>query len=128
MPGWLIIALVLLVLVALAVGGAIAQRRRMEATRAGFESHLDRANVDLASAHAADKGWDPEALERAVRDALAAERPELTVTALTLVQVVDRPGMEDDEARYRVQARDHGELLVTMLRHGGGWVAQRIEG
>ena len=127
MSAWMIIGLVLLILVALAVGGAIAQRRRMEETRAGFESHLDRANLDLASAHAEDKGWDPQALEQAVRAALAAERPDLTVTALTLVQVVDRPGIGDDEARYRVSAQDRGELLVTMVRRGDGWMAQRIE-
>ncbi len=82
MSGWLIVGLVLLLLIALAVGGAIAQRRRMEADQGGFETHLDRANVDLASAHAEDKGWDPEALERAVRDALAAEHPDLVVTTL----------------------------------------------
>lgn len=128
MSGWLIIGLALLVLVGLAVGGAIAQRRRMEASRSGFESHLDRANVDLASAHAEDKGWDPGTLERAARGALDAQHPELTVTALTLVQVVDRPGMEDDEARYRARVDGRGDLLVTMLRHDGGWVAQRIEG
>ena len=128
MSGWLIVGLVLLVLVTLAVGGAVAQRRRMEANRAGFESHLDRANVDLASAHAEDKGWDPETLEGAVRASLADAHPEVTVSALTLVQVVDRPGMEEDEARYRVQAEGRGELLVTMVRRGDGWVAQRIEG
>ena len=128
MSGWLIIGLVLLVLLALAIGGAIAQKRRMEANRAGFEQHLDRANLDLASAHAEDKGWDPETLERAVRSALAGQHPELAVTALTLVQVVDRPGMEDDEARYRARVEGRGELLVTMSRHDGGWVAQRIEG
>ncbi|CAA9518064.1 MAG: hypothetical protein AVDCRST_MAG69-2892 [uncultured Solirubrobacteraceae bacterium] len=127
MSAWMIIGLVLLILVALAVGGAIAQRRRMEETRAGFEAHLDRANLDLASAHAKDKGWDPQALEQAVRAALAAERPDLTVTTLTLVQVVDRPGMGDDEAHYRVGAQDRGELLVTMVRRGDGWMAQRIE-
>jgi len=126
--GWLIVGLGLLLLIALAVGGAIAQRRRMEADQGGFETHLDRANVDLASAHAEDKGWDPATLEQAVRSALHDQDPAVTVSALTLVQVVDRPGMEDDEARYRARVEGHGELLVTMLRRDGGWVAQRIEG
>lgn len=128
MSGELIIGLVLLVVVALAVGGAIAQKRRMEADRAGFGSHLDQANLDLASAHAEDKGWDPETLEAAALAALDARHPGAKVSALTLAQVVDRPGMEDDEARYRARVDGHGELLVTMLRRDGGWVAQRFEG
>ena len=127
MSGWVIVAVVVAILVFLAVGGAIAARRRMEASSAGFEDHLQRANVDLATAHAADRGWDPVALERAAGAALRERHPELGAVELTLVEVVDRPGIEEDVARYRAQAPDAGEVLVTMVRRGGIWAADTIE-
>ncbi len=128
MSGWVVIAIVLAVLVILAVGGAIAARRRMKATEAGFSNHLERANVDLATAHAADRGWDPDALASAARAAVGERHPELGDVALTLVEVVDRPGIEEDVARYRARANSGTELLVTMVRREGGWRAERIEG
>ena len=127
MSGWVILAVVVSILVLLAVGGAIAARRRMEASSAGFTDHLDRANVDLATAHAADRGWDPEALEHAAGAALRDRHPALGEVELTLVEVVDRPGIEEDVARYRAQAPDGSEVLVTMVRRGGTWAAERIE-
>ena len=127
MSVWMIVGIVVVVLVLLAVGGAIAQRRRLEATRAGFEDHLERANAGLATAHAADRGWEPAALERAVRAALSEQHPELAVRELALVEVVDRPGIDEDMARYRAHAQDGTELLVTLVRRGGTWKAERIE-
>ena len=127
MPGWIVLGIVVAVVVVLAVGGAIAARRRLEATSAGFTDHLDRANVDLATAHAADRGWDPDVLERAAATALREKHPELQVASLTLVEVVDRPGVEEDIARYRARVTDGTELLVTMVRRGGRWSAERIE-
>jgi hypothetical protein len=126
MNGWIILGIVVAVLVLLALGGAVAARRRLEESRAGFTDHLDRANVDLATAHAADRGWDPEALERAAEGALREQRPGMEVDSLTLVEVVDRPGMDEDIARYRARARDGTDILVTLVRHGGRWAAERI--
>lgn len=127
MSGWLILALVVLVLIALAVGGAIAQRRRMEATSGGFAARLEHANEDLAAAHANDKGWDPDVLADAARSALQERHPGSTVEELTLIQVVDRPGIQDDEAHYRARVGGR-EAMVTMLRHDGDWIAQPIDG
>jgi hypothetical protein len=127
MSGWTVLAIVIAVLVVLAMGGAIAARRRLEASRAGFADHLERANVDLATAHATDRGWDPENLERAAAQALRERHPEREVLSLTLVEVVDRPGFEEDVARYRARVADGTEMLVTMVRRGGGWAAERIE-
>jgi uncharacterized protein involved in copper resistance len=127
MSGWVIVVVVVAIVVLLAVGGAISARRRMEASSAGFTDHLDRANVELATAHAADRGWDPEALERAAGAALRERHPEVGEVQLTLVEVVDRPGIEEDVARYRAQAPDGSEVLLTMVRRSGSWVAETIE-
>jgi hypothetical protein len=127
MSGWVVLAIVVAVIVVLAVGGAISARRRLEASSAGFHDHLDRANVDLATAHAADRGWDPDALERTARAELRERHPALEVADLTLVEVVDRPGVEEDVARYRAHTPDGSEVLVTMVRRGGTWAAESIE-
>ena len=128
MSGWIVLGVIVAILVILAVGGAIAARRRLEASSAGFTDHLDRANVDLATAHAADRGWEPASLARAASDALRERHPEFAVASLTLVEVVDRPGIEEDVARYRARADDGTELLITMVRHGARWAAERVEG
>ena len=128
MSPWLVLGIVLLILALLAVGGAIAARRRMEATSEGFADHLDQANVDLATAHAADRGWEPAALERAARESVAERHPGVELTSLTLVEVVDRPGVEQDVARYRARDAAGRELIVTMVRRAGNWAAETIEG
>lgn len=128
MSPWAVIGIVLLILALLAVGGAIAARRRMEATREGFADHLEQANVDLATAHAADRGWEPAALERAARESVAERHPGVELTSLTLVEVVDRPGVEQDVARYRARDAAGRELIVTMVRRAGNWAAETIEG
>ncbi len=128
MSGWIVLGVVVAILVLLAVGGAIAARRRLEASSAGFTDHLERANVDLATAHAADRGWEPDALERAAGTALHEQHPGVRVESLTLIEVVDRPGVDEDVARYRARVAGGTELLITMVRHGGSWAAERIEG
>ena len=128
MSGWIVVGVIVAVLVLLAIGGSIAARRRLEASSAGFTDHLERANVDLATAHASDRGWEPEVLERAAAAALREQHPGLQVDSLTLVEVVDRPGVDEDVARYRARVAGGTELLITMVRHGGSWAAERIEG
>src|SRR3954452_44510 len=71
-PTWLII--VLIVLVVLAIGGMIARAMLQERPEAPFEARLEQANHDLAAAAAADRGWDRETLERAVRRIYAEQR------------------------------------------------------
>src|SRR5215218_1515555 len=103
MPTWLAIvigAFVALVLI-LAVGGVYARRRQLAATRGRFDTHLAQVNRDLAAAHAEDRGWAREVLETAARAAYAAERGG-EPAELTLVQIVDRPGTDEDKAVFTV--------------------------
>jgi hypothetical protein len=120
MPTWLIVVLVVLLL--LAIGGAVAQGRRLSRERATFDSHIDRLNHDLAEAHATDKGWEREGLERAAENALAEAGGAGTATGMTLVQVEDRPGTEDDRAVFRVHQATGPDRTLTLARHDGAWV------
>ena len=119
MPTWLVI--VLLVFLVLAVGGAIASRRRMAATHGRFEVNLQQVNRDLAAAHPEDRGWERAAHEDAARRAYAAERGS-EPGDLELVQVVDRPGTDDDHAVFAV-----GRERLTLGRSGGEWVLEALE-
>lgn len=113
-----IVLIVLAVLLAvLFVGGYIANRRRYVAEDADLRRQIEEANERLARAHAEDKGWDRATMEAAVREAVGA------VDALELVQVVDRPGTDADEAVFRVNAA--GEAREVVLgRRDGHWVAR----
>ncbi|HVL94393.1 MAG TPA: hypothetical protein VM266_00895 [Solirubrobacteraceae bacterium] len=119
-----IIALVVFIVLALlAVGGAIAQRRRMAATEALFHARVEQANHDLAEAHAADNGWEPERVEAAARRAFAERHPGVEIASVSLVQVIDPPGTEDDKAVFRVEAG--GEVHdMTLGRRGDDWIAE----
>jgi hypothetical protein len=126
MPTWLAIALGVFtaLVIVLAAGGAYARRRQLESTRARFEQDLARVNEELAAAHAQDRGWAREGLEAAAGAVYASERgahPD----ELTLVQIVDRPGTDDDKAVFRARAGDREERL-TLGRRDGEWVLERI--
>ena len=88
----------------LAVGGAIARRRQLERTQGRFDADLLQVNRDLAAAHAEDRGWERDDLEAAARQAYAAERGT-DPRELELVQVIDRPGTDDDHAVFRIGPR-----------------------
>ena len=118
MPTWLII--VLIVLLVLAVGGAIAARRRMAANEQRFERNLAQVNRDLAAAHAEDNGWERGTLESAARRVYAAERGS-EPAELELVQVIDRPGTDDDHAVFSV-----GHERLTLGRRDGEWVLEAL--
>ena len=119
MPTWLIIAIAVVLL--LAVGGYLARRRQLERSRPAFERELEQVNRDLAAAAAQDRGWDRATLEDAARRIYAAERgaepPELV-----LVEVLDRPGTDDDRAVFRC-----GDDRLTLGRRDGEWVAASLE-
>ena len=119
MPTWLII--VLAVLLVLALGGMIAVRRRLAATQDQFEVDLQRVNRDLAAAHAEDRGWERGTLEASARSCYAAERGNEPVE-LELVQVIDRPGTDDDHAIFRI-----GAERLTLGRRDGEWVLEALE-
>jgi hypothetical protein len=123
MPTWLIIVLV--VLLVLAVGGAIARRAQLARTRAAFDTSLEKVNRDLAAAAAEDRGWDRDTLESAARRVFAAERGA-EPDALVLVEVLDRPGTDEDQAVFRAEQAGTAHHL-TLGRRGGEWVREAIE-
>jgi hypothetical protein len=114
-----IVLIVLLVLVVLlAAGGYVANARRRESERAALHAQAQEADRQLASAHAEDKGWERSGLEAAARAAYA-ERHGSQPRSLMLVQVDDRPGIDEDTAVFDAD----GERLV-LGRSGDGWVAR----
>jgi hypothetical protein len=127
-PAWLeILLLALVALVALlALGGAIAARRREEANRAHFERDVENADRALAAARAEDRGWDRDVLNAAARAAFAARQPGAEIQGLNLVQVIDRPGIEEDRAIFRIRS-DAGEQVLSLGRKGGEWVPESAE-
>jgi hypothetical protein len=116
----IIIAVIALIAV-LALLGFIAQRRRLESMEAQFRAMVERANNDLAAAHAADNGWDPGRLEAAARQAFSARVPGAAIDEIELVQVVDKPGIEEDEAVFHARTGSRTEP-ITLRRRGDDWV------
>jgi hypothetical protein len=114
-PLWLII--VLAVLLVLIVGGFLARRRQLARTRPAFERRLAQVERDLAAAAALDRGWDREHLEAAAR-AIATQRLGHEPEQLTLVEVIDKPGTEHDQAVF---VTDGGERLI-LGRRDGDWI------
>ena len=114
MPHWLVI--VLIVLAVLAVGGYFARKAQLKRSRPAFESSLEHVNRDLAAAAAQDRGWDRATLEDAARRIYTSERggepPDLT-----LVEVRDRPGTDEDQAVFRCGAEE-----LTLGRRDGEWI------
>jgi hypothetical protein len=106
--------------VVLAAGGWVAATRRARADESTLLEELGEAEQALARAHASDKGWDRALLEAAARDA-AAERFGTEPNALHLVQVIDRPGTDADQAVFHVETADGDEHRITIGRTGGVW-------
>ena len=116
---WLII--VLLVLVVLVVGGIIARNRQLASTRPAFERALAQVEQDLVAAAASDRGWDRSVLEAAARR-IVTERFGTEPSELTLVEVIDKPGTEQDQAVFDARVGDASERVV-LGRSEGEWVA-----
>jgi len=111
---WILIGFALLVLL-LFVGGYVANARRRQAEHAALLARAREADRHLADAHAQDKGWERAALEDAARDAYIAHHGQAP-ERLTLVQVVDKPGVEEDEAVFDADGTE-----LVMGRRGGEW-------
>lgn len=109
-----------------ALGGSVVVRRRRERGAGAFRAEIERANRDLASAHAADNGWEPSRVTESARAAFALERPDLQIGSLELVQVVDPPGTDDDRAVFLVETSD-GDHRLTLGRHGDDWHLESLE-
>ena len=105
----------------LAVGGAIATSRRTEASSDDLVAQVRAADRALADAHAEDKGWERAHLEEAARGAYVTTYGDADIRELHLVQVVDNPGTDADQAVFRV-VTDSGERTLVLGRQDGAWV------
>ena len=110
----------LAVLLVLIVGGFLARQRQLKRTRPAFELRLAQVERDLAAAAATDRGWDREHLEGAARR-IGAELFGTEPEDLTLVEVIDRPGTDDDQAVFLVTAGGERHRVV-LGRRDGDWV------
>ena len=119
---WLIIALVLVVL---AAGGMIASLMYQRRNEARFRAQLEKANHDLAEAAAQDRGWDQETLDAAARR-IHAEQRGAEPSELMLVEVIDRPGTDEDLAVFHAVTEGKRETL-TLGRRDGEWMLQGLE-
>ena len=119
MPTWLIIVIVVLIL--LAAGGILARSQQLKRSRPAFERNLAQVERDLVAAAAADRGWNREHLEAAARR-IGSEQLGSEPEELTLVEVLDRPGTEEDEAVFDIRAGGQRHRLV-LGRRDGDWVA-----
>jgi hypothetical protein len=118
MPLWLII--VLIVLAVLIVGGVIARSRQLARSRPAFELTLAQVDRDLAAAAANDRGWDRDLLEASARR-ICAEQLGAEPDALTLIEVIDRPGTDEDQAVFDVESGGRRHRVV-LGRRDGDWV------
>jgi hypothetical protein len=117
----IIVIVIAVLLVLLIVGGLIANARRARRDADNFDVALGEADRALARARAEDRGWERAALEAAARAAFATRSPA-EVRELLLVQVVDRPGTEEDQALFRV-VTDAGSEEILLVRNDDAWAA-----
>lgn len=122
-----VLAIVLIAIAALLlllfIGGYIANDRRQRARAARLRAQIEAADQALAEARAGDRGWDLEALESAARQAYVSRFEGREPEQLHLVQVVDRPGTDADEAVFRA-IDGNREQDVVLGREGGQWVVR----
>ena len=117
----IILIVLAVVIVLLVAGGYAAATRRAKSHEGDLRRELATAERELAEAHANDKGWDPAVLAAAARDAATERFGDATVGTPLLVQVVDRPGTDADQAVFLIKTADGGEHRMTLGRAGGVW-------
>jgi hypothetical protein len=122
----IVVIAVVVVFALLALGGGTVLRRRRDAGAEAFSAEIERANRDLAAAHAADNGWEPSRVGEAARRAFENQNPGQSISALELVQVIDPPGTDDDKAVFRVQTAT-GEHRLTLGRAGENWFLETLD-
>src|SRR6478752_444628 len=115
---WLTI--VIIVIAVLAIGGVIARSRQLARSRPAFERALAHVDQDLAAAAASDRGWDRARLEAAARR-ICTEQFGAEPDELTLIEVIDRPGTDDDQAVFDTSVGDAHHRIV-LGRRDGDWV------
>ncbi len=113
----IVLAVVVTVVVLLVLGGIVASGRAARKRESRLGHQLEEADRALATARAADQGWDATRMEAAIRTAVpGAER-------LQLVRVLDRPGTDADEAVYRVADATGQQRDIRLRRTGDAWSA-----
>ena len=117
-----IIVVFVLLVILLVVGGLIANGRRARSQEDELRVALRDADRALAAARAEDRGWHREAMEAAARTAFAARSPA-EIRELLLLQVVDRPGTEEDQALFRVVTDAGSEEILCVRDADGAWSA-----
>jgi hypothetical protein len=117
----IIIVVLAVLIVVLFAGGLIANARHRRVLEARLQREIAAANEALADARAADRGWDLATMEAAAREAFASKHPGAEPTAVHLVQVVDRPGTDQDVAVFRIEGAGREER-ITLGRRDGRWV------
>lgn len=118
----IVLVIVLALLVLLVLGGIVASGRAARAREARLRAEVEQANAALAEAHAGDNGWDAPQMETAARAAWASgHHAGEPIAALHLVQVIDRPGVDADEAVYRIVGAGGHEHDIVLKRSGDGW-------
>jgi hypothetical protein len=115
----LIVGIVVVLAVVLFVGGYVANARRQKVMDERLRAQVEAADAALADARAQDRGWDRATIEAAARAAVAPRQ----IQDLHLVQVVDKPGTDADQAVFRVVGADGTESSLTLGRRDGAWVA-----
>lgn len=118
--GLILIILLVIVLILLA-GGYAGATRIAKLREADLQRELAHAEDALAQAHALDKGWDRATLEAAAVAAAAERFGAGAVSNPQLVQVIDKPGVDADEAVFRFDGADGKEHRITLGRAGGEW-------
>jgi hypothetical protein len=109
-------------LVLLFAGGMAGNSKQRKQHETELADQINAANNNLAAARASDRGWDLALLEAAARSAFTAGRPGETIQRMNLVQVVDRPGTDEDRALMRVTYFT-GEQEIELQRTGDSWHA-----
>jgi hypothetical protein len=117
----IVLIVLAVVIVLLVAGGYAAATRRAESSAGALQRELDQAERELARAHASDKGWDPAVLASAAQAAAAERFGDATVGNPLLVQVVDRPGTDADQAVFLIKTADGDEHRLTLGRADGAW-------
>ncbi len=117
----IVLLVVLAVVLVLSAGGYVAMTRRIRGRDAALQRELAHAEDALAQAHALDKGWDRTLLDAAARAAAAERFGDAVVGTPQLVQVIDRPGVDADQAVFRIEGPDGREHRITLGRAGGEW-------
>jgi hypothetical protein len=115
----IVIAAIVLVLFVL---GSVAVTRRTRERDPEFQAKLAEANEALADAHAQDQGWDLPALEAAALRIVQQRNPGANLRGIHLIQVIDHPGTDDDQARFHVDVAMGRDFEILLGRRGGEWV------